>query len=420
MDISIVIPAWNLWEVTASCLRSLAMHDGGAQVVVVDNGSTDATRTELEPLGTALFGTRFLRVCLPENRGFAAGCNAGASAASGGALLFLNNDTLATPGWLPPLKEALDTPGTGAVGPLLLYPDGRTQHCGVSFTPLGGVKHLYADFPGDHPAVRRTHPLQAITGAALLLRRADFEAAGGFCEDYANGYEDLELCFSLRQRGLSLAVVSASTVVHAESRTPGRHTRTPDNAALFGQRWGEHVRPDFHQQVALDGYETRLNAQGVSYAVPPPERERALSAQWGGGASERDLRAALHEEPLWREGHLLLGRLLAARNAWPEALEAAGLALRLLPTPEMARLLLRAARGGGQHDRAAAIAASLRPDAAALRACERRVRARLAQAAAWGDPALERICAAWLRTYGGCRNTLADREQGTPHASHHS
>ena len=75
---------------------------------------------------------------------------------------------------------------------------------------------------------------------------------------------------------------------------------------------------------------------------------------------------------------------------------------------------------GDAARRAAAIAASLRPDAAALRACERRVRARLAQAAAWGDPALERICAAWLRTYGGCRNTLADREQGTPHASHHS
>lgn len=412
MNVSIVIPAWNLWEVTASCLRSLALHDDGMQVVVVDNGSTDATRTDLESLGTALFGTRFLRVRLPENRGFAAGCNAGARAAGGGALLFLNNDTLATPGWLPPLKEALNTPGTGAVGPLLLYPDGRTQHCGVSFTPLGGVKHLYADFPGDHPAVRRAHPLQAITGAALLLRRTDFEAAGGFCEDYANGYEDLDLCFTLRQRGLSLAVVAASTVIHAESRTPGRHERTAANATLFGQRWGRDVRPDFHRQVDLDGYETRLNAQGVSYAVPPPERERALSARWGGaGASERHLRAALHEEPLWQEGHLLLGRLLAARNAWPEALEAAGLALRLLPTPEMARLLLRAAQGSGQRERAADIAASLRPDAAALSACARRVRARLEQAAAWNDPALERLCADWLRAYGGGRSAAVNRTQ---------
>lgn len=402
MRTSIIIPAWNLWETTASCLHSLARHDAGMQVVVVDNGSSDATGPELEPLGRKLFGDRFLRVRLPENLGFAAGCNAGARAADGDALLFLNNDTQVSPGWLPPLEEALAAPGVGAVGPLLLYPDGRTQHCGVSFTPLGGVRHLYADFPGEHPAVRREHHLQAITGAALLLRRADFEAAGGFCEDYANGYEDLELCFALRKRGLSLAVVSASVVFHAESRTPGRHDRTAANATLFGQRWGEVVRPDFHCQVALDGYETRLNAQGVSCAVLPQEREQALTAQWNGrAATVQDIRAALDEEPLWQGGHLLLGRLLAERGARQEALDAAELAVRLLPLPEMIRLLLRAAQGAGQRERAAALAASLRPDPAALRECARRVRARRAQAAAWGDAALERICADWLRTFAG-------------------
>lgn len=403
MRVSIIIPAWNLWEMTASCLRSLAMHDKDMQVVVVDNGSTDATGAELEPLGRALFGMRFLRVRLPENRGFAAGCNAGARAADGDALLFLNNDTRVTPGWLSPLKDALTAPGVGAVGPLLLYPDGRTQHCGVSFTPLGGVKHLYADFPGDHPAVLRTHPLQAVTGAALLLRRSDFEAVGGFCEDYANGYEDLELCFSLRQRGLSLVVVAAAVVFHAESRTPGRHARTAANATLFGQRWGQVVRPDFHRQVALDGYEAHVNAQGVSYAALPPARERTLAAQWRdrNAVTEQELREALHAEPLWQEGHVLLGRRLAARGAWQEALEHAELAQRLLPTPEMARLLLRAAQGAGQRERAAAIAAFLRPDAAALRECARRVRARRAQAVVWEDTLLEHICAGWLRTYGG-------------------
>lgn len=402
MRTSIIIPAWNLWETTASCLYSLARHDAGAQVVVVDNGSTDATSSELEPLGRKLFGERFLRVLLPENLGFAAGCNAGARAADGDALLFLNNDTQVSSGWLPPLEKALAAPGVGAAGPLLLYPDGRTQHCGVSFTPLGGVRHLYADFPGEHPAVRRTHPLQAITGAALLLRRSDFEAVGGFCEDYANGYEDLELCFALRQRGLSLAVVPESIVFHAESRTPGRHDRTAANATLFGQRWGESVRPDFHCQVALDGYETRLNAQGVSCAVLPQAREQALTARWSDrAATVQDIRAVLDEEPLWQGGHLLLGRLLAERGARQEALDAAELAVRLLPLPEIIRLLLRAAQGAGQRERAAALAASLRPDPAALRECARRVRARRAQAAAWGDAALERICADWLRTFGG-------------------
>ena len=212
----------------------------------------------------------------------------------------------------------------------------------------------------------------------------------------------MELCFALRKRGLSLAVVSASVVFHAESRTPGRHDRTAANATLFGQRWGEVVRPDFHCQVALDGYETRLNAQGVSCAVLPQEREQALTAQWNGRAATiQDLQAALDEEPLWQGGHLLLGRLLAERGARQEALDAAELAVRLLPLPEMIRLLLRAAQGAGQRERVAALAASLRPDPAALRECARRVRARRAQAAAWGDAALERICADWLRTFAG-------------------
>ena len=107
--VSVIIPAWNLWDMTAACLRSLAEHTHGEniEVVVVDNGSTDATATELDPLGKALFGSDFRPVRLPENQGFAKGCNAGAAASDGELLFFLNNDTTMTPNWLPPLRQAL-------------------------------------------------------------------------------------------------------------------------------------------------------------------------------------------------------------------------------------------------------------------------------------------------------------------------
>ena len=67
--VSVVIPVWNLWDMTEPCLRSLAEHSAGEnmEVVVVDNGSTDATATELEPLGKALFGVDFRPVRLSEN-----------------------------------------------------------------------------------------------------------------------------------------------------------------------------------------------------------------------------------------------------------------------------------------------------------------------------------------------------------------
>ena len=83
--VSVIIPVWNLWDMTEACLRSLATHSAGEnmQVVVVDNHSTDATTTELASLGEALFGTSFKAVRMPENVGFARGCNAGARAADG-------------------------------------------------------------------------------------------------------------------------------------------------------------------------------------------------------------------------------------------------------------------------------------------------------------------------------------------------
>ena len=108
MRVSVIIPAWNLWQMTAACLRSLATHSAGQdlEVLVVDNGSTDATVGELEPLGQSLWGAGFKALRLPENLGFAKACNLGAHAAAGDLLFFLNNDTTCTPGWLPPLRAA--------------------------------------------------------------------------------------------------------------------------------------------------------------------------------------------------------------------------------------------------------------------------------------------------------------------------
>ena len=307
MTISCIIPAWNLWETTRACLLSLAEHSQGEdmEVVVVDNGSTDATREALDPLGEQLFGARFTALHLPENQGFARGCNAGARAAHGEALFFVNNDITFTPGWLPPLREALSLPHVQAVGPLLLYPDGTCQHCGVSFSPLYTLCHLYEGFPGDHPALRRVHPLQALTGAALLLPRTAFQEAGGFHEGYRNGYEDLDLCLSLHSRGAKLRLAGQSLLYHHTSRTPGRFDRDRENAALFSSRWGEKIQPDLHIQAAVDGYEVRLGPTGRTYVTLPPARMQALEADAATMTAE-DCCGRLREEPLWLGGYLRL------------------------------------------------------------------------------------------------------------------
>lgn len=356
MKISCIIPAWNLWETTRACLLSLAEHREGEdlEVVVVDNGSTDATREALAPLGAQLFGSRFRALRLPENQGFARGCNAGARAADGEGLFFVNNDMTFTPGWLPPLLEALRLPHVAAVGPLLLYPDGACQHCGISFSPLCTLSHLYEGFPGDHPALQSVHPLQAITGAALLLPRARFEEIGGFHEGYVNGYEDLDLCLSLHSRGARLRLAGRSRLYHHTSRTPGRFDRDRENAALFSSRWGGRVQPDLHLQAAVDGYEVRLGPTGRTYVILPPQREQALDAQAAGMDAPAccDL---LREEPLWPGGWLRLSALLEAQGEEGQALETLQQAARFFPLPRIWQPLCRLALRCGQAELAARV-----------------------------------------------------------------
>lgn len=357
MTISCIIPAWNLWETTRACLLSLAEHSQGEdlEIIVVDNGSTDETREALGPLGEQLFGARFRAVRLPENQGFARGCNAGARAAAGEALFFVNNDITFTPGWLPPLREALSLPHVVAVGPLLLYPDGTCQHCGVSFSPLYTLCHLYEGFPGDHPALRRVHPLQALTGAALLLPRVRFQEAGGFHKGYNNGYEDLDLCLSLHSGGGKLRIAGQSLLYHHTSRTPGRFDRDRENAALFSSRWGGKIVPDLHLQAAVDGYEVRLGPTGRTYVTLPPARVRALETD-AATMTAQDCASRLREEPLWPGGWLRLSALLEEQAEDAQALDVLQRAARFFPVPDIWRPLHRLALRCGQKELADSVA----------------------------------------------------------------
>lgn len=317
MRVSVIIPAWNLWQMTAACLRSLATHSAGQdlEVLVVDNGSTDATVGELEPLGQSLWGAGFKALRLPENLGFAKACNLGARAAAGDLLFFLNNDTTCTPGWLPPLRAAFEDARLGAAGPLLLYPDGTAQHCGISFSPFYKVSHIYEHFPGNHPVLRKKRPLQAITGAALMLRRQVFETCGGFFEGYRNGCEDVDFCFAVRRQGFRLAVIGESVLYHHTSQTPGRFEHDLQNGKLFYQRWHQDVTADMHRLARMDGYELRIGPTLSCRLGLPEVRERELDAAFAGAAFDAAACVAqLEREPLWRGGWLRLMDQLEAQG----------------------------------------------------------------------------------------------------------
>src|SRR5687767_5940783 len=103
-EISVVIASWNGRQYLDACLRAVqAQQDMDAEIILVDNGSSDGTAAHI---GASFPDVRL--VVLRDNRGFAAGSNAGAREARGRYVAFLNNDTVADPGWLRALRAGVD------------------------------------------------------------------------------------------------------------------------------------------------------------------------------------------------------------------------------------------------------------------------------------------------------------------------
>jgi GT2 family glycosyltransferase len=246
---SVVVPVYNRAGLSRRCLR-LALGDlpADCEVVVVDDASTDGTPQLLAELGDVVHAVR-----LERNSGFAAACNAGAVAARGEQIVFLNNDTEPQAGWLEALLGyAVEHPEAEVVGARLLYPTGTVQHAGVAFGQDGYPHNLYTGFPADHPAVTRSRRLQAVTGACMLVRRASFERLGGFDEGYVNSLEDVDLCLRVGEAGGEVHYCPQATLLHLESASRGREEKFETSVARYRERWRERVHRDDLEVYAAD------------------------------------------------------------------------------------------------------------------------------------------------------------------------
>jgi GT2 family glycosyltransferase/radical SAM superfamily enzyme YgiQ (UPF0313 family)/Tfp pilus assembly protein PilF len=249
---SIIIPVFNNLSLTRQCLESISENtDAPHEIIVVDNGSSDGTREYLQGLEAA----GWVRVITNRNnQGFAKASNQGAKAARGEYLVFLNNDTIVQPGWLPELVAcARKDEQIGAVGAKLLYADDSIQHAGVVFNEKKLVHHIYKYFNRDHPAVNKEREFQAVTAACMLIKKDLFFKIGAFSECYRNGLEDVDLCFTLREQGYKNIYNPRAVVYHLESKTPGRFDRDGENSRIFRSKWYEKIICDDQKYYAEDG-----------------------------------------------------------------------------------------------------------------------------------------------------------------------
>jgi GT2 family glycosyltransferase len=247
--LSVVMPVYNERTTIDEIVRRVLAVPLRIELIVVDDASTDSTPELLAGYGAAI---RCLR--LEVNAGFATACNAGAAAARGEALVFLNNDTEPRPGWLAALRRhAAEHPAAAVVGARLLYPSGVVQHAGVVFGQDGYPHHLYAGFPADHPAVSHPRRLQAVTAACMLVERRAFERAEGFDTGFHNSLEDVDLCLRIGEAGGEIHYCPDAVLVHLESASRGRSDRFERSVTLWRQRWRQRVQRDDFEVYVSDG-----------------------------------------------------------------------------------------------------------------------------------------------------------------------
>lgn len=240
--VSIVIPTRDQPDHIRTCLDSIHERTRwpDLEVVLVDTGTTDPRALAAmarHPATTVRFDRPF---------NFSAACNAGAAAASGSILVFLNNDTeVLTSDWIDHLVLHLLDPGVGAAGPLLLFPDGSVQHAGVVLGPRGTADHVMRGFPADVDgyagSLSTPREVSAVTGACLAIRRETFERIGGFRETYGTHYQDVDLCLRLRREGLRIVCTPEARLHHHESPSRGSSYDFLDRLLLL-DTWGECIR----------------------------------------------------------------------------------------------------------------------------------------------------------------------------------
>jgi GT2 family glycosyltransferase len=161
------------------------------------------------------------------NRGFSGANNLGAQQARGKKLVFLNSDAFPQrPGWLETLTRVLDErTDIGAVAPRLLFADGSIQHASMEFrrAPDLGIWTNHHPSMGLDPALDPHTSLAivpAVTGACMAIRQKDFERVGGWDTGYLIGdFEDSDLCFKLRQIGLSIGYLPTVQLTHLERQS---------------------------------------------------------------------------------------------------------------------------------------------------------------------------------------------------------
>ena len=275
---TLIVLAWNRWNLTRACLDSLRQTDlSGAEVLVVDNGSTDETAKGLE----AYAWVRVVRNA--SNLGYVRGNNAGIAAADPASdVVLLNNDLLFPQrDWLQRLRDcAHERADVGVVGCRLSLPDGRLLHAGTFILPDTVWGQQIGSLQKDLGQFTSRREVEGIVFACAYIKRELLEKIGGLSEDFQSYFEDTDYCLRARESGFRTVLCGDVTLVHDEhGSTAGddeAFTRIfQASRAVFGKKWKEKLEARYTREVL---WQSIMNFP-TGYAMSCRELVRALDRQ---------------------------------------------------------------------------------------------------------------------------------------------
>lgn len=260
-DVSLIIPIYGRYDFISHQLSQFASDPSMRKheiIYVIDDPRLVSEIRESCLYLAPVFHIAFKVLYLENNLGYAGANNAGVRAAKAEKILLLNSDVFPDKtGWLDAMVHRVGSDiSTTLLGARLLYEDESVQHDGMTFAQAAWMDNLWINehYGKGLPAnlfscSTGMESRECVTGACILMAKTNYEALGGFDEDYILGdFEDSDLCLKAREAGFDIAIAEDISLYHLERQS--QSMVTPDrwkteltyyNCWLHTTKWNKHI-----------------------------------------------------------------------------------------------------------------------------------------------------------------------------------
>ncbi len=280
--VSIIIPNKDEKETLKACIDSIlekTTYPNYEILVIENNSSTKEIYSYYKEL-SSIDRIRLFRYQKPFN--YAAINNYGAKKAEGEYLLFLNNDvTVITEDWIQEMLGICQRKEVGACGVKLLYPDRTIQHAGCVIGMGGIAGAMFVNMPAERTGYLHKasllQDLSAVTAACMMTDRRIFEQVGGFTEELAVAFNDMDLCLKIREEEKLIVYNPYVQLFHMESKTRGAED-SEEKVRRF-QKEIEYMRTHWIEILKKGDpyYNKNLSLTKWNYSLRPlPEMQKKM------------------------------------------------------------------------------------------------------------------------------------------------